>query len=509
MKDLVLVTLLITATFLQAQNVGINNPDPQTALDILGRLRLYPIGVEVTSAFPVYPVTHGYISFYGTPGTDFSIYPPSGYKGSFLAIENTTPNVLTINGLTTLPSGKLVLLFYSDTGWKVFNDDQNDWLLTGNAGTNPGTHYIGTNDNQALSIRTNGIEKMRVSSDGKVGIGNSDPNLSVDITGGFGTRSVIAIPFLNNYTLPSNVSFIEIQQDDNVTGLVTIFDPDWVDGRRIVIKNNCGFPATFGTTTISNQEVKEFVCKVPGGWSLIGTESQLEKITEGANAGWRLLGRDPAWYGNIGNNAVDLSYSDATSSTLGSTGKNSFTTGRYSTASGYTSTAMGIGTIASSYSSTAIGSFNDTIVGSNPLSWIAADPLFYIGNSSDGVTRSNAMVVYKNGNTDINGFTRLGKSTEGAPKIKTKKINGFSPAINGSQSYLHGLADASKILSVDILMQYGATPVASKMVPPNLVGTQVHYYYEVDGAYIAIYNVNGSSSNIGNKLFRMLITYEE
>ncbi|HRI30538.1 MAG TPA: hypothetical protein PLQ21_03330, partial [Candidatus Kapabacteria bacterium] len=37
-----------------------------------------------------------------------------------------------------------------------------DWSLTGNTGTNPTTNFLGTLDNQALSIRVNNIEKIQV-----------------------------------------------------------------------------------------------------------------------------------------------------------------------------------------------------------------------------------------------------------------------------------------------------------------------------------------------------------
>ncbi|VAV83976.1 hypothetical protein MNBD_BACTEROID02-844, partial [hydrothermal vent metagenome] len=39
--------------------------------------------------------------------------------------------------------------------------------------------------------------------------------------------------------------------------------------------------------------------------------SGLEKITENGNTGWRLIGKNPANYGDIGNNATDLSSSDS------------------------------------------------------------------------------------------------------------------------------------------------------------------------------------------------------
>ncbi len=46
-----------------------------------------------------------------------------------------------------------------------------EWNLSGNAGTNPTNNFLGTTDNQDLVIRTNNVEKMRINTDGNVGIG--------------------------------------------------------------------------------------------------------------------------------------------------------------------------------------------------------------------------------------------------------------------------------------------------------------------------------------------------
>ena len=58
-----------------------------------------------------------------------------------------------------------------------------------------------------------------------------------------------------------------------------------------------------------------------------GTPTGLEAIDEGNGTGWRLIGRDPANYGNIGLNATDLSISNSASSTKGSIGTGSLTLG--------------------------------------------------------------------------------------------------------------------------------------------------------------------------------------
>ncbi len=86
-----------------------------------------------------------------------------------------------------------------------------------------------------------------------------------------------------------------------------------------------------------------------------GTASELQKITEGSNTGWRILGRNPANYGDIGANAVDLSTS-TTASTRGATGTNALATGINTNASGLYATALGDGSRATGDISTAIGS---------------------------------------------------------------------------------------------------------------------------------------------------------
>ena len=55
----------------------------------------------------------------------------------------------------------------------------NDWSLTGNAGTTPGAgnnNYLGTSDNTDFSIGTNKVERIRVKSNGNVGIGAGATN---------------------------------------------------------------------------------------------------------------------------------------------------------------------------------------------------------------------------------------------------------------------------------------------------------------------------------------------
>src|ERR1051326_850801 len=50
------------------------------------------------------------------------------------------------------------------------------WNITGNSGTVPASNFVGTTDNKALVFRTNNLENLRITADGKVGIGTASPS---------------------------------------------------------------------------------------------------------------------------------------------------------------------------------------------------------------------------------------------------------------------------------------------------------------------------------------------
>ena len=60
--------------------------------------------------------------------------------------------------------------------------DANAWLLTGNAGTAPGTNFVGTTDNQALELKVNNARALRLEPSG----------VSPNLIGGYSGNSVTA-----------------------------------------------------------------------------------------------------------------------------------------------------------------------------------------------------------------------------------------------------------------------------------------------------------------------------
>lgn len=65
------------------------------------------------------------------------------------------------------------------------------WLTTGNAATDPSVNFVGTTDAQDLVIKTDDTERVRVLSDGKVGINGTPTTFQLEVNGSFGARKVV------------------------------------------------------------------------------------------------------------------------------------------------------------------------------------------------------------------------------------------------------------------------------------------------------------------------------
>jgi hypothetical protein len=70
--------------------------------------------------------------------------------------------VYQTNALAGAPKG----FWYYDGTWRHLTTG--GWLLTGNAGTTAGTNFVGTTDAQALTFRTNDVERFRIANGNQV-----------------------------------------------------------------------------------------------------------------------------------------------------------------------------------------------------------------------------------------------------------------------------------------------------------------------------------------------------
>ncbi len=113
-----------------------------------------------------------------------------------------------------------------------------------------------------------------------------------------------------------------------------------------------------------------------------------------------------------------------------------------------------------------------------------------------------------NGNAQIAGFTKLGGTA--APAIKMKKLTGTTAvAQGGNVSIVHGIADPSKILSIQVLVRYNGSNTDA-WVGNGYTGTGGYEFsYQYDGGLIYILNTSGNSANILSKDIKIVVTYEE
>ncbi len=82
----------------------------------------------------------------------------------------------TSANLTNLGVGSYNLILTDANGCRlearaeILGPDRDDWTMSGNAGTDPSTQFIGTTDNKDLVIKTNNTERLRIKADGIVNI---------------------------------------------------------------------------------------------------------------------------------------------------------------------------------------------------------------------------------------------------------------------------------------------------------------------------------------------------
>ncbi len=82
------------------------------------------------------------------------------------------------------------------------NVNAQTWNTTGNSGTTPGTHFIGTTDKKNFVIKTNNIQRTVIDTSGRVGIGTATPTVKLDVSE---TATLKTARFLNSYNNIANI----------------------------------------------------------------------------------------------------------------------------------------------------------------------------------------------------------------------------------------------------------------------------------------------------------------
>jgi hypothetical protein len=438
----------------------------------------------------------------------------SGYSSLASGGENTAfGNYSTAMGYVNRAMGAIssvsghfnIAKGYASTVIGLCNDSI---LVTDQNSINPITplFIIGNGDGTGAGQRRNA---MVVRKDGHVGIGTSVPNTFLHVNVGSSQTDGIFIQGLYNAggTVPNSGSGSRmlyypakaVFRAGSVTGT------EWDN-------SNCGtrsFAVGFNTKASGPESAAFGFATIASGTR--STAMGYSSIANGENA--VSMGREceatgvsstALGYGSIASG--DISFASGFESKAN--GYISTATGVSTAARSYFSSASGYHTIAKGYASTVVGVNNDSILLNNQTTLVDATPLFIVCNGESEGLRNNALVIYKSGNADIDGYTRLGDSTttSNVPRIKMKKLTGTSAATqNAWTNIAHGLT-MSKILSVNIIM---SIPGFVNLPPSYTYQTGYEYQYQVAASNIVVINSATNSSNILSKTFTILIVYEE
>lgn len=217
---LAVVILLLTNSMLKAQ-VGIGTTSPNSTLDVRGSLSL---SYRSFNANTTICSTDHTLVFDGTADVIASLPDASTCTGRVYRVKNISTELVTpivtispvlgqlIEGLSSWDlrnPNEAVSLMSNGSGWFVCSqvgqaNSSNAWSLGGNA-VNGETRF-GTSSNTALPFITNNTERMRLSKDGRLGVGTTDPVTELHLFSS-PVASGITNTYVKGITISANGSF--------------------------------------------------------------------------------------------------------------------------------------------------------------------------------------------------------------------------------------------------------------------------------------------------------------
>ncbi len=159
-------------------------------------------------------------------------------------------SLLVYNTNTTSGTG---FYFWNGVLWQPLNSSANNnvnnpepnffWKTTGNlgteAGTNNGQHFLGTWDNQDLVIATNTEERMRVKTNGNVGIGENNANQLLHISTARNGQGIKIERGSDNFEITQNSRNLDLNSSNNNGTFIYSFSGN----QKLIMDNNQFYPA--------------------------------------------------------------------------------------------------------------------------------------------------------------------------------------------------------------------------------------------------------------------------
>lgn len=151
------------------------------------------------------------------------------------------------------------------TPWSQILSSNSGWTTTGNAGTNAGTNFVGTNDAVDFVTRTNNSERMRVTSGGNVGIGTAAPTTRFHALNADNSAMI--------FGTTGNISSIDPEAFVGEVRLGAAWNrPGVYSSSQLELQNN-GVGIFFGTANIEHMRLTN------GGNLGIGTNAPAQRLS--------------------------------------------------------------------------------------------------------------------------------------------------------------------------------------------------------------------------------------
>lgn len=235
----------------KAQNVGINTtgaiPDGSSMLDVVSNDKgvLIP-RLALTATNNNNPVT--------LPATSLLVY-------------NTATSGA---GSTAVTPG---FYYWDGSLWVRIEDAStitDDWHLTGNAGTNASTNFIGTTDAVDFVVRTTNAERARVTAGGNVGIDVTAPDARLEVNFNSG-NDFAAVKAEGRYG--PTLGYLGVQGKTDFDGVTTA---DWIGNEIGVVGISTGTSSTdnYGVLGHSNDVGVRGENSGGANWAELGTSAR-------------------------------------------------------------------------------------------------------------------------------------------------------------------------------------------------------------------------------------------
>lgn len=400
-------TLTLSGTTLSIQNGNsvdltvFTNTDSQTITASLSGtiLQLLPENTTVTETLD--------LAYFNNTGTD-------DQNLSFATSTSTTEGELVIesgNPVTLITSGTLSLVNINSSTLTLVSTATHGQLIQVNEGGKTGYRLLASNHLHHGDIGTNAV----------------DLSVQTAVSTSTGARGNYSFASGRNSIASGHYSYAS-GRDAEASG-----DYSFASGRNSIVSGQYSFAGGLDTSATGNYSVAMGRASVASGTYSIalgndtqalgfasmswgGTSSTASGSYSTSWGGGQAIGDWSTAFGRTTEAAGNSSYARGLNTKasgnyssawgLSSTALGSVSTvwGWTATASGSTSTAGGAFTTAESFGQTSLGIYNTPHTGTpSETGIVPTDRLFVLGNGTGTTSRSDALVILKNGDTSING----------------------------------------------------------------------------------------------------------